>query len=86
MTKVSGVQLLPAAIERTEVSDLLRLSRSDPQSVVLALSHHPNFLGELLRGGGEPLFELLSVARLSAGVVAELVNDLPALLWVKSFN
>ena len=32
------------------------------------------------RSGGEPLFELLSVARLSAGVVAELVNDLPALL------
>ena len=32
------------------------------------------------RSGGEPLFELLSVARLSAGVVAELVDDLPALL------
>jgi hypothetical protein len=53
--------------------------------VVLALSHHPTFLGELLRSGGErsggePLFELLLVARLSAGVVAELVNDLSALL------
>src|ERR1700681_4365887 len=57
MRKGSGVQLLPAAIERTEVSDLLRLSRSDPQSVVLALSHHPNFLGELLLTRGAEIGE-----------------------------